>query len=1040
MSTQRPPFLYPFGSPSMHAPLALTKSQMYGFWVQGDAKIMQASVDASLNQCTQGQMQFKVLTPFVLLSFTDVSHANSLYPPDQNKGWGQETDIVTWVLVGQMNAGESEISHIYFYPIHIFVNDGMALINGRELYGYPKYLCDCTMPANPDAPLQFSLSAKGFQPFAETTELALQPLLSVSGAADKPKRLIADFETWLLEMLTFLKSMPGFWNFDEAAWQQLLATLKAPQVDQIFLKQFPDGTGAAAVYQAIVTSPAQVKAIHTLHLYGETCTLQLNQFASFPLDKSLGWSLGAQPALMPFAINFDFVVQPGTELVNNSVIEREKIAILGGGVGAMTAAFCLTEQPGWQNRYEIDVYQMGWRLGGKGANGRNASLGQRIEEHGLHIWFGFYENAFAMMQSAYAELNRSASAPLAHWDDAFKQQHFITLMENIQGSWKQWPIDTPITPGTPGKGSNEITLWAAIRTGLAWIKQWLSAIRAEHLASPEHAVLDAENTKGSWLTRLAEHVQSDALKLGADVQLALAAFEQFFVGLDDVLENHPDEHHALLSDVLVGLRHWLTSVLAKHETLTDTLRRLFIMADLSISVCKGMIDDGVLKSGFEVINNVDFYQWLTDHGANPKYTVHSAPVRGFYDLIFAYENGDFNKPNIEAGTMLRGMMKVAMCYHGSIMYKMQAGMGDVVFTPLYQVLKKRGVRFHFFHKVLALEASADGKDVGAIRLQNQAQLAGADYDPLVQVKALDCWPSTPNYPQLEASQAALLQAHSINLESQWSAWPAIYAANFGTPLPEKRLLQGVDFDRVVFGLSVANLADVAADLLSKSDALNRCSQQVKAVATQAYQVWLNSDIKALGWTAFANDGQAPVLSAFSEPYDTWAPMDQLLEREDWPSDAAPKNISYFCSALPMATYPPYTDTDFPARAAGLAKQGAIVQLQGDISALWPNAVRLTGFDWSLLLDTSAARGPDRFDSQYWRANIDPSERYVLSVVNSSQYRLRADQSGFSNLTLAGDWLKTGLDAGCVEAATMGGMQAARAICGWPVVIRGESGF
>ena len=43
----------------------------------------------------------------------------------------------------------------------------------------------------------------------------------------------------------------------------------------------------------------------------------------------------------------------------------QKIAILGGGVGAMTAAWSLTSVPDWQDRYEITVYQMGWRLGGR---------------------------------------------------------------------------------------------------------------------------------------------------------------------------------------------------------------------------------------------------------------------------------------------------------------------------------------------------------------------------------------------------------------------------------------------------------------------------------------------------------------------------------------------------------------------------------------------------------------------------------------------------------------------------------------------------
>jgi hypothetical protein len=59
----------------------------------------------------------------------------------------------------------------------------------------------------------------------------------------------------------------------------------------------------------------------------------------------------------------------------------------------------------------------------------------------------------------------------------------------------------------------------------------------------------------------------------------------------------------------------------------------------------------------------------------------------------------------------------------------------------------------------------------------------------------------------------------------------------------------------------------------------------------------------------------------------------------------------------------------------------------------------------------------------------------MSVVNN-QYRLRTDQSGFSNLFLTGDWIK-GINAGCVEAAVMAGMQTSRAISGYPAVIEGE---
>jgi uncharacterized protein with NAD-binding domain and iron-sulfur cluster len=1039
----RPDYLYSDGNVLMHPPLSLGASEMYGFFVKGSRSALQQTVDATLNAAAAGRMQFKVLSPYVLLTFTDVQHANSTDPVDRAKGWGQETDIVTWVMVGQQLPGQTRLEHIYFYPCHIWVNDCMALINGRELYGYPKYECAYTMPQADGEPLSFTLAAKGFQPFSPDTELAMHPLLEVlPGQAQPAATPLRDVEALVRQAVALLASDADALDLSLAGWEQVIQALLAPQIDQIFLKQFPDAAGVKAVYQAIVTAPAMVDKVRRVRLFGGPFACTLHPFASFPLDRSLGWSLGSQPAILPFHIGLDFSVTPGTELVDNSVVRPQKVAIIGGGVGAMTTAFYLTDQPGWQSRYELTVYQMGWRIGGKGASGRNAAAGQRIEEHGLHIWFGFYENAFALMRRAYGLLNRPAGAPLATWDEAFKPQHFVALTEWIRDHWEVWPVDTPPRPGLPGAGSERLSIWDVVVTACEWIEQWLGDLAAAHPAPPPVAA----GTHPGWLRRLAMEGAQALGHAAGDVRHAAAALRQAAKGLGSDIARHDLADHEALHAGLLGLRGWLRDAWPAPAGLATDLRRLYVCADLAVCSLVGMFEDHVFTEGFDAINDIDFQAWVAKHGANAEVTVDSAPVRGFYDLVFAFEDGDCAKPNIEAGTMLRGMMLVAFAYQGAIMWKMQAGMGDVVFTPLYQLLRQRGVTFKFFHQVDELVPNATGDAVEQIVVTRQADVTrGADhYEPLVDVKGLACWPSTPQYGQLLPAQAALLQSANINLESHWSDWPDVYEAAFGKPLPRLTLQRGVDFDLVVFGASAASVPELAPQLVARSPALQAMTAHVKTAATQAYQVWLSEDLQGLGWTlraaSPAHADEQPVLSAFTEPFDTWAPMDQLLVREDWPAGHEPKNVSYFCSVLPMASYPPERDFGFPARCKAGVRAAATRQLNTEIGALWPNAVTPQGFKWAWLVDLGEGQGEARFASQYWRANVDPSERYVLSVVGSSAHRLATDGSGFANLYLTGDWIRTGLNAGCVEAATMAGMQTARAICGWPQVIKGESGW
>jgi predicted NAD/FAD-dependent oxidoreductase len=83
---------------------------------------------------------------------------------------------------------------------------------------------------------------------------------------------------------------------------------------------------------------------------------------------------------------------------------------------------------------------------------------------------------------------------------------------------------------------------------------------------------------------------------------------------------------------------------------------------------------------------------------------------------------------------------------------------------------------------------------------------------------------------------------------------------------------------------------------------------------------------------------------------------------------------------------------------------------------------------------AAARGLDRLWAQHFVVATQPSDLYVLSRPGETKLRLGATESHVRFLILCGDWTKTDLGCGCVEAATQSGMMAARALSNEPVYV------
>ena len=468
-----------------------------------------------------------------------------------------------------------------------------------------------------------------------------------------------------------------------------------------------------------------------------------------------------------------------------------------------------------------------------------------------------------------------------------------------------------------------------------------------------------------------------------------------------------------------------------------TLRNAFLVIDVGLGIVRGSLRDGVFTRGFDAVDDRQFTDWLVESGGCSRLAAQSFLVTGWHDFFFAYVAGDTQRPSLSAGSALRTIFRFVFTYKGAFFWKMQAGMGDAVFAPLYLALRRRGVKFEFFHQVKELcieEGGHLGDRITRIKLARQVDLKDPahGYDPLIEVRDLACWPSKAALrPRSWSTRPTRLQRQNINLESHWTPW---------APVGHRELVVGDDFDLVVLGIPVGALATITPQLCEKSLRWRTMVEKLATNQTFAMQLWFKPTQAEMGWLA-----QGTVGTVSGNPLNTWADMSQLLVRETWSDMPAPepKSLVYYCGTLSDArVIPGAWDHAFPREQRARAQGQCVGWLDGNVAGVWPRGVLLEqpSLDCANLkidLPDGDLVGEQRFVTQYSCVNINPSDRYVLSLPGTASVRIRSDQSGFKNLYCAGDWLATGMNAGCVEGAVMGGLQASQAISGFPERIVGD---
>ncbi len=456
-----------------------------------------------------------------------------------------------------------------------------------------------------------------------------------------------------------------------------------------------------------------------------------------------------------------------------------------------------------------------------------------------------------------------------------------------------------------------------------------------------------------------------------------------------------------------GLLHWLGCIKAWARDLPKVfvrqggekwaLGRVRLLASLSIAMAKGLTAEYRAhgKACWDAMDALDLRAWLQKYGAS-KAAAEAPPIGALYDLGFAYPDGIAgpDRGAMAAGAGVRALLKLFAAYRGAPFWRMSAGMGDSIFAPAYEVLRERGVRFTFFHRLDALRVNDES--IQTIELGVQATPKRA-YKPLETLRDIRTWPAEPLYDQLDAWTDGDLEG------------------DCGNALFTKKLERGTDFDEVVLAIPSTSHRHFARELMEAAPSYRRMVEHTTAVPTIAAQWWLAKSHRQLGWR-----GAPPVVTGLSGLFRTWADMSEVIDSEDW--DERPAGLAYFCNVAP-----PEILKERDRAVAGEFVHAKMSEFAPTLSrSVWPSSGAMGGgFNEGVLHTRHEGESP--WELQYARANVRDWERYVLSLPGAMRHRLGPCESGFTNLWLAGDWTRNCINGGSVEGAVSSGMEAAEGL-------------
>jgi Acetoacetate decarboxylase (ADC) len=284
--------------------------------LEADKSKLQEQVDKIFNGPANGELQFRVLTKFVLMQFGWFGAVSSMETPFDEMGKVREEQVSIWVPLAQGHEderGRFVAEELVLAVPFIFVDNPMSAAGGRETYGYPKSLGKFHIDEAKGVHGTMSVDTFGGA-FGKDNQAEWREIIEVSLRDESHEESVVQLNS-KEEFISHLTQgelereeetiRPG----DIAILRDAARKVLGGRSTQVFLKQFRDAEDAlGACYQKIVQ--ADIEMGETSGTFSkDVWHVEIADFASHPIVGDLG--LKSQDTFLTYAVDMEFVCKRG---------------------------------------------------------------------------------------------------------------------------------------------------------------------------------------------------------------------------------------------------------------------------------------------------------------------------------------------------------------------------------------------------------------------------------------------------------------------------------------------------------------------------------------------------------------------------------------------------------------------------------------------------------------------------------------------------------------------------------------------------------